>query len=437
MNSSHTESQASPMANFESLFAETAKDGPLARVKDKAWDHFLELGLPDPRKEAYRKVRLRELLNMSFSLPKMAEISAQDLDAAILEECQGSCLVFVNGHFCQESSRTSSLPKSLVLAPLGKAMKTYGALIQGHWAKEMKRESDPFATLNAALHPEGVFIYCPPKQQVETPIQILHVITREAEGSLLSPRTQVFVGQEGKVDFCLSVLNQGCEQFWSNGCTDFIIEKGARSRLVNLSEVPPSAWHFEYFRAKQARDSSFKVTDFNVGSKIVVRDYRVLLEGENAEAELNGAWMLSDRNQSQSAVFMEHAAPNCRSSQLFKGMVSGLGHSNFEGKIYVHPVAQQTDAFQANHNLVLGDKAQADSKPGLEIFADDVKASHGATVGQPDPEELFYLQSRGLSPQAAQKLLVAGFCEEVLETIPYKTIREKVMDLAYEAVNAQ
>jgi Fe-S cluster assembly protein SufD len=170
----------------------------------------------------------------------------------------------------------------------------------------------------------------------------------------------------------------------------------------------------------------------------VRNDYRVVIGGENAEASLNGVWMLGDRNESHMHVIVDHQAPHCRSMQLFKGVLNGNSHSSFEGKILVRQAAQKTEAFQLNNNLLLSDRAHADSKPNLEIFADDVKASHGATVGQLDKEQIFYMKTRGFHEADAKNLLVYGFCEEVIDMIPIPSVHQAMKKYAksYRAIAA-
>ena len=189
------------------------------------------------------------------------------------------------------------------------------------------------------------------------------------------------------------------------------------------------AWHLDAFRATLKRDSYLKTVSVTEGGMTVRNDYRITLAGENAEALLNGIWMLSDKREAHANIFIDHQAPICRSFQLFKDVLTDFSRSSFEGKIMVRQAAQKTEAFQLNNNLLLNDHAHADSKPNLEIFADDVKASHGATFGQLDPDQLFYLKTRGFSDETAKNLLIYGFCEQVIELIPILSLRQEFSHL--------
>jgi Fe-S cluster assembly protein SufD len=210
-----------------------------------------------------------------------------------------------------------------------------------------------------------------------------------------------------------------------NQVSEWVIDEGAHVHLTkDLSENHPEEWHFDAMRVFLKKESTFKSISITKGSASVRADYKVVLAGENAEVFLNGLSDLSAKKESHVQVWIDHQAPLCRSHQLFKTVLNDFSRSSFEGKIMVRQAAQKTEAFQLNKNLLLSDHAQTESKPNLEIFADDVKASHGATIGQLDPEQLFYMKTRGISSEAAKNLLVYGFCEEVIEMITVASLRK-------------
>lgn len=410
---------------LERLYVEsinTEKSPFLQKIRSKAWDHFLELGLPDKRTEVFRYIRLKNLYSQTFLLPPQKVSIAQDqVLPHIYPECKNSLLVFVNGQFNLELSNLEALPKRLVITSLVNATRTYGALLNNQWAKTMKEETDPFAILNAALHSEGAFVYLPPKSVIETPIQILHLIDAEEKSFLLMPRLHVFLGAQSEAHIYSTQARISGKNTFTNQLIDFSIEDDAHIKYIHFScGLFADAWHFDAMRAHLKRNSTLKTILITEGSKTVRHDYRVVLAGENAEALLNGVAMLSEKREAHAHVLMEHQAPNCHSMQLFKNALNDASRSGFEGKILVRQLAQKTEAYQLNQNLMLSDAAHADSKPNLEIFADDVKASHGATVGQLDQEQLFYMKTRGFSEVEAKTLLVYGFCKEVIDmmTLP-------------------
>lgn len=406
---------------LDRLYAEAEKDPPLQKIRAKAWDHFLELGLPTRKTESYRYTRLRNLYVRSLSSVKAPEISKDAFQAAIFPECLGSHLVFINGSFQPHLSQLENLPKKVVLSLLSDATRTFGAFIQNHWARSLKEESDPFAALNAAVHSGGGFLYVPPKTIVEAPVQILNVTA--ADQALLQPRLHCFVGSQSQIGLYNTHFSFSGSGNVLNQVIELSIEEEAHVCCVQMALVDQEdAWHMEALRAHLKRNSTLKAVSVTLGSAAVRHDYHIMLTGENSEADLKGVWMLSGKREAHTHVIMDHQAPFCRSSQLYKGVLNDSSHSSFEGKILVRQAAQKTDAFQANHNLLLSDRAMADSKPNLEVFADDVKASHGATVGQLDKEQLFYMKSRGFSDAAAKDLLVHAFCKEVIDSIPLPSL---------------
>lgn len=415
-------------AALEKIYLEgQGENDPLQKVKSRAWDHFLELGLPTRKTEVFRYIKLKSLYAQAFQSPSSSDINPQNLNSSIYPECQQSLLVFVNGFFKPELSRLEALPKKMVICPLTEAMRTYGALLNNQWAKGMKEETDPFAALNAALHQEGLFIYLPPRTIVETPLQILHIIDVQETPALLSPRLHLFAGAQSEVDIYSNKMILSGNKHWTNQVGDFTLEEGAHVRLTQVaSKETPDSWHFEATRAFLKRDSRFKTLSITNGSKTVRNDYKAQLSGENGEALLNGLWMLGQTNEAHIHILMEHQAPACRSMQLYKGVLDGASCSSFEGKILVRQAAQKTEAFQLNNNLLVSERAHADSKPNLEIFADDVKASHGATVGQLDEEQMFYMKTRGFSDSQAKNMLVHGFCEEVLAMVMLPSLRDEL-----------
>jgi Fe-S cluster assembly protein SufD len=315
----------------------------------------------------------------------------------------------------------------MIIVGLKEAMKTYGTFLTNQWGRSLKEEMDPVAALNGALHSEGAFIYVPPKTVIEAPVQILHLVHTDNEAMLLCPRVHLFLGPQSELHL---YSNQGIiseMQGFVNSVVECAIEEEAHLVYTQMAfDEPGEVWHFDAFRANLKRNSTLKTICATAGGPSTRFDYRVALTGENGEAQLNGAWMLNKKNEAHIHVVVDHQAPYCRSMQLYKGVNNEFSHSSFEGKILVRQPAQKTEAFQLNNNLLLSDYAIADSKPNLEIFADDVKASHGATVGQLDNEQLFYMKARGFSLREAQNLLVAGFCKEVTDQIELPSLAKNL-----------
>jgi Fe-S cluster assembly protein SufD len=414
-----------------SFYSQVAVTDSLQRIRAKAWDHFLELGLPSRNEEVYRYVRLRNFFSRTFALSHVTAVGNEATAPHIYPECTRSCLVFVNGHYSPTLSNIEGLPKRVVVVSLSEATRTFGSFLNNQWAKSLKEEVDPFAALNAAMHRDGVFLYLPPKTYVETPIQVLHLMDMRDAPMLIMPRLNVFAGTQSQLTLVSTQATLSGSGYAINQVADFAIEEGAQVHYMQANcGIPDDVWHFDAMRASLKRDGKLKTASVTDGSATVRNDYRVLLVGENAEALLNGIWMLNGKREAHTHVIMDHQAPYCRSMQLYKGALNDMSHSSFEGKILVRQPAQKTEAFQLNNNLLLSDRANAESKPNLEIFADDVKASHGATVGQLDNEQIFYMKTRGFSEADAKNLLVYGFCREVIDLIEIPSLRDKLTKFA-------
>lgn len=405
-------------------------EGDITRLRAKAWERFLELGLPKRRDEVFRYVPLRQLFAKEFAAAEEAAITAEQIEAHILPECKESVIVFVNGYFRSDLTRMQGAPSKVSLLSIEDAVRSFSGFFTNNWTKSLREEADPFVVLNAALHPKGAFIYLPPKTVVEAPIQILHIMATEVP-AVMMPRLYLFAGSQSDIKLVSTHAVMGSGSYFYNAVVDVHLEEDVHVKYFQDIEYSgKESWHFHAYRANIKRNSVFKTVDITDGSNAVRADYRAVLVGEGCEALLNNLWMLADNREAHSHVLMDHQAPNCHSMQLFKGALADLSRSSFEGKILVRQAAQKTDAFQLNNNLLLSERARADSKPNLEIFADDVKASHGATFGQLDEEQLFYLKSRGFNDGEAKNLLVYGYCKEILEMISIPSLFEKVRERA-------
>lgn len=431
MMTEQLEGQEAFQAFLLSLYEQGEVEDVLQKIRSKAWDRFLALGLPTSKTETYRYVHLRSFFANYYQLSKMAKVEMSTIEPYVLPECQQSVAVFINGHFSPLHSSLEAIPKRVVITTLSEGLKTYGSFLNNQILKSLNEEIDPFTALNAAVNHQALFAYLPPKTIVDVPLQLLNVIDTESTPMFIVPRAQIFVGMQSEISILSTHASVSQQNYAFNMVADISIEEGAHVHYIQ-DNCPGKGdiWHFEALRATLKRDSTLKTVNATEGSKTVRFDYRVALLGPNSEAILNGVWMLAKKNEAHIHVLVDHQAPNCRSMQLFKGALSDFSKSSFEGKILVRQAAQKTEAFQLNNNLLISDRAHADSKPNLEIFADDVKASHGSTVGQLDKEQVFYMKTRGLSNIEAENLLVYGFCQEVIDLIPVHSLHEKLRKVA-------
>jgi Fe-S cluster assembly protein SufD len=385
--------------------------------RKKARAKALEIGPPRPKQEAFQYLPFA-LLDLGVQVAGPGTI--ESIDAYLLPELD-HCLVFIDGFF---SPHHSSLPKDIVCLSLPVALQSYGLFIQNRWARTLKEERDPFALQNAAEHGLGAFIYAPPRTQAK--LHILQIFTTDA---LASPRLDITLGQGADLTLVETYVSQHTHSS-ANSAIDFTLDAGAKVRFLDVQLLGPSMRAFTSVKATLKRDASFDALSITDGAAVARSTFAVELSEENSSLSLKGLSLLTGERHSHIHALVDHAAPHSTSRQHFKMALSGKSQSSFEGKIYVRPIAQKTMAYQLNNNLLLGEGSRANSKPNLEIFADDVKASHGSTMTQLSSEELFYLRSRGLTAGDAQALLAHGFCKELLDGVEIESLRaplEQVM----------
>lgn len=414
-----------------------AANDPLAKLRQAAWDAFLSIGLPSTREEVFRYITLRKLYARSYSSAKPTSLTPEAIAPWILPESKQSFLVFINGHFQPELSNRNNIPAAVVIEPLSKAFRTYGSFISNAWQRSINSERDPFALLNAALHNDAAFIYVPPKVVVDAPIQILSLIDTQDQAALIFPRWHLFAGSQSNVELILNEAILSGSSTATFSAFDTTIEENAHVKINQLTITDrDDNWHLASGRSFLKRNSILDAVSIIEGGEATRLDWCVALAGENAEANVSGLGLYNQNHEGHVHVLIEHQAPHCRSMQHYKNILRDASRSSFEGKIYVHQAAQKTDAFQLNNNLLF-DNGMAYSKPNLEIFADDVKASHGATFGQLDEEQLFYLMARGFNQSLAQNILIQGFCSEIIEKISVPSILKEVSNATKSYIAAK
>ncbi len=356
---------------------------PLFKVRQRSWAQFEEIGLPKPKQEAFQYLRKK----IDFPAPATKNSFQGEVQKGF---------VFVGGFF---DEALSNIPEPLVCSSLTNAMRPFGLFLQSRIAKTLQEETDPFAALNGAFQGEGAFLYVPPKCKAA-----LHLLQVFNSNEMASPRLHVYLGRDAELRLEQSSFK---DRGLSNAVLDFVLDSGAK-----LSVIDSSDGDFQTIRASLKRDAKLKMVFLG---KVFRNSLKVQLTEPNSEAEIFGLSRLIQEEEGHFHALIEHIAPHARSRQHFKSVLKDKARFSFEGKIYVHPEAQKTQSYQLNNNLILSDEASANAKPNLEIFADDVKASHGATVGRLDEEELFYLRSRGLGLDEASEWLIQGFCKEILD----------------------
>lgn len=381
-----------------------SQNDPIVPWRKKYWDRFRELGSLSLPQEAFQYVNLANL-----ALPKAAQMLCVEKICVTRHRLK---IVFIDGFFSPDHS---VLPEDVICLPIDEAIRSYGVFLQNRMSRTLKEEMDPFAALNGAFQGRGVFLYVPPKKHIEEMVHIEHFFTGPV---MVSPRVMINLGKQSTLRVIQHWYTDGEEAYFANSLVDAVLDEGSDLRFKTLQMQAQGSQLFESLRVSLKKDSSFIARVYSEGAQTARNSWKVQLLEENCQALLQGVTHLENQNQSHMHAVVEHVSPNARSRQHFKALLKDKSRSSFEGKIFVHPAAQKTESYQLSNNLLLSDQAMAYAKPNLEIFADDVKASHGATVSQLDQESLFYLRSRGLNESDAKKCLIDSFIQELSDCLP-------------------
>ncbi len=382
------------------------------------------LAVPTTRDEEWRFTDITPLTRVPFQ-PAVAvpHLGADDIAKFIIPEA-GVRLTFVDGMFAPELSANAGLPYGVVVTSLAAGLATHGSVIERHLARHARFEQDVFAALNTARLRDGALVWVAKNQQCPTPVQLLFLSTQKAVAAY--PRCLVVAEAGAELTLVEEYASLVDNAYFTDAVTEVAIGDGAQVRHVRLQREARDAFHIATCAVALAKDANYASHAITLGARISRHDLSVRQGGEGAEARLDGLTLIGGRQLADTHTLLDHGRPNGRSRQLHKCIVGGAAHAVFSGKIAVAPGAQLTDSAQESRNLLLSNKAHVDTKPQLEIFADDVKCAHGATVGQLEAEHLFYLQSRGLSEQRARNLLTYAFGAEVIDRIPVPSLVEQL-----------
>ena len=423
------------LAEFETLERRGADRTPawLAALRRSAIDRFAERGFPTTRDEDWRYTNLGPLVATPFRVAGAVAprgLSGEMVDRSAIGAGAWPRLVFVDGRYAPEHSSRQTLPGGARLSSLAEAMDTDGGLVEGHLARHARWDDNVFAALSTAFVQDGAFLHVPPETTIPAPIELLMVTT--VPGMLASPRILVVAGPYSRCTVVERYIGLTDEACFANAVTEIVVGPGASVDHYVLQEQGASTFHVATVHAALERDSMFSTCEATFGARLARTTLTVRFGGEGGRGVLTGLYVTSGRQHVDHHVTVDHAVPRCSSQQLYKGVLDGSARAVFNGRVIVRPDAQKTDATQTNKHLLLSDGVEVDSKPQLEIFADDVKCTHGAAEGQLAPEAIFYLRSRGLDETAARRLLTLGFVREVVDRVAVEPIRS-YLDRALEA----
>jgi Fe-S cluster assembly protein SufD len=420
--SSAPATSSAPLQRYREAF-ETRWQRPdaLTSIRRAALERFLACGFPTTRNEQWKYTNLRRLESRAFELA-----SASPIDAAIPIEAlaSGSArLVFVNGHYVAGLSELPALPPGVTIVTLAQWIEHDGDDAARHLASNLDAATAPFDALNAAFFEDGVFIQLSRGAKLDAPIHLVHYWTAGTAPRMTHLRVFVRAGEQSRCTLVEHFTGADAEN-WTNISASIEVGKNARFEHLRVQEETTRAFHIGRIDVSVAERGHYACHDIAFGSSLARLDLDVRLKGNDATVDLKGLLTPNGTQHIDTHTKIEHSVPHTQSSEEYRGIAAGRARGVFNGKVVVHEGAQKTDARQSSRNLLLSPTAEIDTKPELEIYANDVKCSHGATTGQLDPASVFYLRSRGLSESEARAALIRAFASSVLTSITHVPMRE-------------
>ena len=409
--------------------AEQRRAGPawLVERRNRGMQQFAEQGFPSTKHEEYRYTNLAPIAKTPFRIAGGGAVTFDDLAPFLYNEIKGDRLVFVNGQFSRPLSSVAA-PKAAVTT-IGTLLADNPAVIAPHLARYSTERNNPLAALNSALFSDGAVVRIPAHNAWNVPVHLVFFSTADAPDTATHPRVLVIAERDSEAAVIETHCGFGETPYWTNAVTEIVAADNARLDHYRLQQETLSAFHTSLVEIHQGRDANVTTHSVSFGGALVRNDVEVVLEDENSECTMNGLYAINGRQHVDNRTCVDHTMPHCTSHQLYKGVLDGYARGVFGGKIIVRPDAQKTDAFQSNKNLLLSENADVNTKPQLEIDANDVKCSHGATIGQIDDEAAFYLRSRGLGESEARSLLTYAFAADLLERMKFAPIRDRFESL--------
>lgn len=414
---------------FESKLNGTA--GHIHGTRQNALEALKLNGFPDARNEEYKFTNITRALEKKFSFQTEAHtptITREQAEGFFIKDLDAHHLVFINGVFNADFSRFSD-DAGIELMDLSSAIKSGHEGVTAHFGKYADYNKDAFIALNTSMAKNGTFIQIAANKVVEKPVCIYHINDVSSQQVYSYPRNLVLAGENSQSVIIESFIDLGDHESFSNVVNEMVVEQRARLEHFILQNDQKNAYHIGATQVAQKKDSYFANYTFTTGGAMVRNNLNIDLVDAHCETHMYGLYLLNGKTHVDNHTTVDHQQPDSFSNELYKGIIDDQSKGVFNGKIYVRQVAQKTNAFQSNKNILLSDNAVVNTKPQLEIWADDVKCSHGCTTGQLDEDAMFYLQARGLSKDSARALLLYAFATEVVENVTIQPVKEYLESL--------
>ena len=404
----------------------------LRKLREDGFARFCETGFPTTHDEDWRFTNISAISRTSFSLGNgAARVSTSDLKSWRVDDTAAR-LVFIDGHFVRELSQFGALPAGVAVSGLKEEIANNSTTLEAHLGRYLNIQRDPFSALNTAFTEDGAFVHVGRGVSLEAPIHLLFVSTAADAPRMLHPRNLLIFKQESQATVIEEYVSSGGGTIFCNTATELVAGENSTVSHYMIEREDRDAFNISTLRIQQERSANVASHSLLLGGGLVRNNVHPVLAGEGGECLINGLFVGDGQQHLDNYMHVEHASPHCSSRQFYNGILDGKAHGVFHGRIVVHKDAQKTDAKQTNRNLLLSDDAQIDTKPQLEIYADDVKCTHGATIGQIEENALFYLRSRGVDEVSARRMLLMAFAGECLDRMKPGAARAHAERLIHE-----
>ena len=418
------------LADFKQL-QNIKKDDWFSKQRQSAFNIFQESGFPNTRQENWKYTDVKPIAKNLFSNIANSNVVINDdeIDAILFKDLECIELVFVNGVYANKYSNIKDLPGNPTIKNMANALLSDKDFLEKHLTQYVNNDSNSFTALNTAFIQDGVYINIPPNLVLEKPINITYVSKNNSNIFATHPRNLILIGENSKATIIENYIGVDNTNYFTNAVTETSLSQGASLEHYKIQQESSNAFHIGNMNTSQNKDSRFESHSISIGGALVRNDINAQLNEEGAEIIMNGLYITDGTQHIDNHTRVDHLKPHTQSNQNYRGVLNGKSCGVFNGKVVVHPQAQKIEAYQNNANLLLSDDSEIDTKPELEIYADDVKCNHGATVGQLDKDMLFYLRSRAVDEETARSLLTYAFADEIISNINFQPIKNKLEHL--------
>jgi Fe-S cluster assembly protein SufD len=404
------------------------------KIRKEAIEAFNRMDFPSLKNEEWKYTTISPILKYGF-LPanenQSIQLNKSQIEKFEITGLETNLIVLINGKFSFEFSNNKSLPEGTVITSLASAIKEHENLVREYFGKYLKQENG-FIALNTAFANDGAFIFIPDNINLEKPIQIININGDEKESVLSQPRNIFISGRNSSATIIETHNSLSDNISFTNYISEIFVGENSNIQYIKIQNENSRSFHISRTQAEQKKHSIFTTYTVTTGGALVRNDNNILLNDEGCETHLFGLYLTNGSQHVDNHTLIDHAKPHCMSNELYKGVLNDKSHAVFNGKVFVRPDAQKTNAYQSNKNILLTKEASVDTKPQLEIYADDVRCTHGATVGQLDDESIFYLRSRGIPKEHARRILIRAFADDIFENISSEIIHEHIQKLIFE-----